>query len=61
VLYPNEALLRLAFRGAVTYQLSWFDAQLWAHFEYYNLEELFSEDFEHDRLYGSVRAVNPFL
>ena len=61
ILYPNEALLRLAFRGAAAYQLSWFDAHLWAYAEYYSLEELLSEDFQHDRLYGTVRAVNPFL
>jgi predicted nucleic acid-binding protein len=61
VLYPNEGLLRLAFRGTAAYQLSWFDAHLWAYAEYYSLEELLSEDFQHDRLYGMVRAVNPFL
>ncbi len=61
VLYPNEALLRLAFRGAAAYQLSWFDSHLWAYAEHYGLEELISEDFQHDRLYGTVRAVNPFL
>lgn len=27
----------------------------------YGLAELLSEDFEHGRLYGTVRAVNPFL
>ena len=37
ILYPNEALLRLAFRGAAAYQLSWFDAHLWAYAEYYSL------------------------
>ena len=37
ILYPNEALLRLAFRGAAAYQLSWFDAHLWAYAEYYNI------------------------
>jgi predicted nucleic acid-binding protein len=61
ILYPNEALVRLAFRGAAAYQLSWFDAHLWAYAEYFSLEELVSEDFQHDRLYGTVRAVNPFL
>ena len=30
VLYPNEALVRAAIRGAAAYQLSWFDAHLWA-------------------------------
>ena len=60
VLYPNEALVRTALRGAAAYQLSWFDAHLWAYAEHFGLAELWSEDFEHDRLYGTVRAVNPF-
>lgn len=60
VLYPNEALVRTALRGAAAYQLSWFDAHLWAYAEHYGLRELLSEDFQHDRMYGSVRAVNPF-
>jgi predicted nucleic acid-binding protein len=60
VLFPDEALLRTALRGAVAYQLSWFDAHLWAYAEHYGLPELISEDFQHDRLYGSVRAINPF-
>ncbi len=61
VLYPSEAVVRLALRGAAAYQLSWFDAHLWAYAEHYGLSELYSEDFEHDRLYGAVRAVNPFV
>jgi predicted nucleic acid-binding protein len=60
VLYPNEALVRRAVRGASAYQLSWYDAHMWAYAEHYGLSEFYSEDFEHDRLYGSVRAVNPF-
>lgn len=61
VLYPTEALVRTALRGAAAYQLSWFDAHVWAYAEHYGLSEILSEDFEHDRLYGAVRAVNPFL
>jgi predicted nucleic acid-binding protein len=61
VLYPDEALVRTALRGAAAYQLSWYDAHMWAYAEYYGLTELLSEDFEHGRLYGTVRAVNPFL
>ena len=61
ILYPDEALVRAALRGASAYQLPWYDAHLWAYAEYYGLSELYSEDFEHDRLYGTVRAVNPFL
>jgi predicted nucleic acid-binding protein len=60
ILYPDEGLLRLALRGAAAYGLSWFDAHLWAYAEYYGVEELLSEDFQHGRMYGSVRAVNPF-
>ena len=61
VLYPSEAVLRLALRGAAAYRLSWFDAHLWAYAEHFGLGELWSEDYEHDRMYGTVRAVNPLL
>jgi predicted nucleic acid-binding protein len=61
VLYPNEAILRHAVRGCAAYQLSWFDSHLWAYAEHYGLEEIISEDLQHDRLYGTVRVVNPFL
>jgi predicted nucleic acid-binding protein len=61
ILYPNEGVVRAALRGASAYQLSWYDAHMWAYAEHYGLSELYSEDFEHNRLYGSVRAVNPFV
>ena len=60
ILYPNESIVRNAIRGCAAYQLSWFDAHLWSYAEYYGLDEILSEDFQHDRIYGSVRAVNPF-
>jgi predicted nucleic acid-binding protein len=61
VLYPNENVVRTALRGAAAYQLSWFDAHLWAYAEHYGLSPLYSEDFQHDRLYGTVRVLNPFV
>jgi predicted nucleic acid-binding protein len=61
VLYPNEAIIRLAIRGSAAYQLSWFDAHIWAYAEHFGMTELVSEDFQHDRLYGTVRVRNPFL
>jgi predicted nucleic acid-binding protein len=61
VLYPNEAILRDAIRGCAAYQLNWFDAHLWAYAEHYGLPDILTEDFEHDRLYGTVRTVNPFI
>lgn len=60
VLYPNEALLRTALRGCAAYQLPWIDAHLWAYAEHYGLSPLYSEDFQHDRLYGTVRVIDPF-
>ena len=61
ILYPTEALVRTALRGAAAYGLAWMDAHMWAYAETYGLSELLSEDFQHDRLYGTVRALNPFL
>jgi predicted nucleic acid-binding protein len=61
VLYPTAGVFRTAIRGWATYGLPWFDAHLWAYAEEYGLSELLSEDFQHDRRYGTVRAVNPFL
>jgi predicted nucleic acid-binding protein len=60
VLYPNEQILRLALRGMSAYQLSWFDAHLWAYAEHFGLSEILSEDFEHGRRYGRVQITNPF-
>lgn len=41
---------------AAAYELSWFDAHLWAYAE----PRLLSEDFEHGRLFGTVEVVDPF-
>jgi predicted nucleic acid-binding protein len=61
VLYPNEAILRTAIRGCAAYQLSLFDAHLWSYAEHNGLAEILTEDLQHDRLYGTVRVVNPFI
>jgi len=61
VLYPNEATLRNAIRGCAAYQLSWFDAQIWSYAEHYGIEQILTEDLQHDRLYGTVRTINPFI
>lgn len=61
ILYPNAAIVHSALLATAAFRLSWFDAHLWAYAEHYGLEEIVSEDFEHGRLYGSVRVRNPFL
>ena len=60
VLYPNDDVVRTALRGMAAYGLSWFDAHMWAYAECYGLGEIYSEDFQSDRLYGGVRVINPF-
>lgn len=60
VVYPTETTLRTALRGAALYKLSWFDAHLWACADERGLDPIWSEDFEHGRLYGRVRVRDPF-
>lgn len=60
VLYPADALVRTALRGAAAYNLSWFDAHLWAYAEHYGLDELLSEDFQHGQVIGRVSVRDPF-
>lgn len=61
VLYSTDAVLRTAIRGASVYQLAWCDAHMWAYAECFGLGEILSEDFPHGRIYGTVRATNPFI
>jgi predicted nucleic acid-binding protein len=61
ILYPNEKVFRTAMLGMAAYQFAWYDALLWAYAEHYGLPEILSEDFEHGRMYGTVRVKNPFL
>ena len=61
ILYPNESIFRTAMLGMAAYGFAWYDAHLWAYAEHYGLPEILSEDFEHGRRYGTVRARNPFI
>lgn len=60
VLYPDAHLVRVAIQGMAAYELSWWDAHMWAHAELHGLDTLYSEDFQAGRWYGGVRVVNPF-
>lgn len=60
VLYPDANLVRTALQGMAAYELSWWDAHMWACAETHGLDTLYSEDFQHGRWYGGVRVVNPF-
>jgi hypothetical protein len=54
-------MLHDAIRGCAACQLNWFDAHLWSYAEHYGLAEIWIEDLQQDRLYGTVRVVNPML
>ncbi|PWU00388.1 MAG: hypothetical protein C5B51_25245 [Terriglobia bacterium] len=60
ILYPNEAIVREALRACAAYRLNLFDAHMWSYAEHYGLPEILTEDLQDDRLYGTVRIVNPF-
>lgn len=60
VLYPTEEIVHAALRATAAYQLSWFDAQMWAYADTNGLTEIYSEDFQTGRMYGRVRITNPF-
>ena len=60
VVYPTENTLRIAMRGAALYRMSWFDAHLWAYADERGIDTLWSEDFEHGRIYGRVKVLDPF-
>lgn len=61
IIYPDDAVLRTALRGAAAYGLPWFDAHIWAYAEVHGIGELLSEDFQHERMYGTVAIRNPFI
>jgi len=61
ILDPTEETVRAAMPATVAYQLSWFDAHMWAYAATNGLTELISEDLQHGRRYGTVRVVDPFV
>ena len=60
VLFPDAHLVRVALQGMAAYELSWWDAHMWAYAEVHGLDTLWSEDYQDGRWYGGVRVVNPF-
>ena len=60
VIENRESLFRSALAFQIELRLSFWDASILAAAVTSSVEELWSEDFQHDRLYHGVRAVNPF-
>ena len=60
VIHPDDRVVRTALQGMAAYDPSLFDAHMWAYAEVHELGILYSEDFQHERRYGSVLVVDPF-
>lgn len=56
----DGALVRYGAELAVRHQLSYWDGAIIAAAERLGARILYTEDLNHDQLYGSVRVVNPF-
>jgi predicted nucleic acid-binding protein len=63
-LYPvvsaKAATLTHAFEAVKRYQLSFWDALLWATIREAGITTLLSEDFQHEQQIDGVRIINPF-
>ncbi len=57
----TPSLVRGALALRTRHQISYWDAAILAAAQSLGCDTLFSEDFNHGQLYGSVRAINPFL
>ena len=56
----TTAVVEEALRGVVRYQLSYYDAQLWAVARLHQIPIVLSEDFSNGQVIEGVRFVNPF-
>jgi len=61
VLDVTTSVIREACRGVQVYQLSYWDAQIWAVAYLHQIPILLSEDFQNNQVIEGVRFVNPFL
>jgi predicted nucleic acid-binding protein len=56
----DVALVHEAALGAERHQISYWDAAIIAAAERLGATVLYTEDLNHEQLYGSVRVINPF-
>jgi predicted nucleic acid-binding protein len=56
----DRALVKVAAEISARFQISYWDAALIAAAEVLGAQTLYTEDLNHNQLYGSVRVVNPF-
>jgi len=57
----TRAIVLEAARGAVAYQLPYWDAQVWATAKLNQIPRVLSEDFQHQGRIEGVEFLNPFM
>jgi predicted nucleic acid-binding protein len=57
----DEAYVRAGLECARRFRINYYDAALLAAAERLGAPIFYTEDLNHNQVYGSVRAVNPFL
>jgi predicted nucleic acid-binding protein len=60
VLDLTGAIVLEAVRGVRTYNMAYWDAQIWASARLHQIPVIFTEDFSNGAVIESVRFVNPF-
>ncbi len=61
VICPDSHLVIEAIRARREYQLSFWDALIWAAAKKAKTSYLYSEDFQHRQIIEGVRIINPFV
>jgi len=56
----DRSLVKVAAEIAARFRISYWDAALVAAAEVLGAQTLYTEDLNHNQMYGSVRVVNPF-
>ena len=57
----DSGLVNLGIAMSQRYQISYWDGAIIAAAELLEAETLYTEDLNHEQIYGSVRVVNPFM
>ena len=60
IIAPDINQVMAAMRGRRAYQLSFWDALIWAAAKSAGVKMLYTEDFQHGRIIEGVRFINPF-
>lgn len=61
VICAKQITLKHAMNAVRDHNFSFWDAMLWATVQDSGVSILLSEDFQHERVLGDVRIVNPFI